>query len=316
MGVRGDDWCRRDRDRVARSGQSGPPTPFQPGPSRRRTNRLASAELRWRGPSLRRLSPGPRRGRDRAARFVRTLRGRRTAPAGSLPGPVGCARPSSLVVHVATSGGRRVAPAERVGSLASLVGGEPGRATADELGVRPVGGEDHSWRAAYRATLEASPLSGRSGARRSCRSVFARVRFFAGCTRAELADLVSTAYPIAFEAGEAICSEGTSSGECWVIAEGVAHASIEGEVRRHPRRQRGGRARTAAQPSPGSNRHGRRARDRLRGVRDRLVRLIERQPDGARGHAGRPPSPLRRGPGRRPVTTRAPLDTVGIPLDL
>ena len=41
---------------------------------------------------------------------------------------------------------------------------------------------------------------------------------------------MSTAYPIAFEAGEAICSEGTSSGECWVIAEGVAHVSIEGEV--------------------------------------------------------------------------------------
>ncbi len=142
---------------------------------------------------------------------------------------LGVRGPSSLVVHVATSGGRRVAPAERVGSLASLVGGEPGRATADELGVRPVGGEDHSWRAAYRATLEASPRPG--GAERDdLVDLFSRVRFFAGCTRAELADLVSTAYPIAFEAGEAICSEGTSSGECWVIAEGVAHVSIEGEV--------------------------------------------------------------------------------------
>ncbi len=143
---------------------------------------------------------------------------------------LGVRGPSSLVVRVATSGERRAAPLERAGMPATRAGGEPGRAAAGELGVRPVGGEDHSWRAAYRATLEASPRPGGEERGRPRRSVFARVRFFAGCTRAELADLVSTAYPIAFEAGEAICSEGTSSGECWVIAEGVAQVSIEGEV--------------------------------------------------------------------------------------
>ena len=137
--------------------------------------------------------------------------------------------PSSLVVRVAASGGRRAAPVRRTGTLSSQAGAGPGQRPADELDARPGGGEDHSWRSAYRATLEASPRPG--GAERDdLVDLFSRVRFFAGCTREELAELVSTAYPIAFEAGEAICSEGTSSGECWIIAEGVAHVSIGGDV--------------------------------------------------------------------------------------
>ena len=68
--------------------------------------------------------------------------------------------PSSLVVRVAASGGRRSAPVRRTGTLASRAGGEPGPRPVDELDVRPGGGEDHSWRAAYRATLEASPRPG------------------------------------------------------------------------------------------------------------------------------------------------------------
>jgi CRP-like cAMP-binding protein len=52
---------------------------------------------------------------------------------------------------------------------------------------------------------------------------------FEACTTDELQKLASTSYPIAFEEGEELCSEGAESADCYVVVEGDAALTIQRE---------------------------------------------------------------------------------------
>ncbi len=56
-----------------------------------------------------------------------------------------------------------------------------------------------------------------------------RIPLFEACTSAELHKLASTAYPIAFEEGEELCSEGEESADCYAVVEGEAALTIQRE---------------------------------------------------------------------------------------
>lgn len=138
--------------------------------------------------------------------------------------------PLSIPVNVSATGARRAAvfaPTARQAHPHQPA--RPSQEVGPELAVRPVEGQDHLWRTAYRASLESRPRRGAQEIE-GLIDLFGRVRFFAGCSRSELAELVATAYPLAFESDETICAEGSSSGECWVIAEGEAVVTVEGQV--------------------------------------------------------------------------------------
>ena len=56
-----------------------------------------------------------------------------------------------------------------------------------------------------------------------------RIPLFEACAPAELHRLASTSYPIAFEEGEDLCVEGAESADCYVVVEGEAALSVQGE---------------------------------------------------------------------------------------
>jgi hypothetical protein len=101
-------------------------------------------------------------------------------------------------------------------------------AEGEVMAARPRG-DDSAWRTEYRTRLE-------TGSKRNIGelapvvALLGRVPFFAGCTTNELEGLASTAYPISFEAGEELCTEGSVSLECYVIAEGEASVVIDGAI--------------------------------------------------------------------------------------
>lgn len=93
-------------------------------------------------------------------------------------------------------------------------------------GWRPARGDDLAWRARRRELLEASPRP--DGAElETLIALFADVGFLAGCTRPELTSLASTAYPIAFDAGDVVMTKGADAAECYVIAEGEVQVQPE-----------------------------------------------------------------------------------------
>jgi CRP-like cAMP-binding protein len=55
------------------------------------------------------------------------------------------------------------------------------------------------------------------------------IPLFEACAPVELRKLASTAYPIAFEEGEDLCLEGAASDDCYVVIEGEAALTIQGE---------------------------------------------------------------------------------------
>jgi CRP-like cAMP-binding protein len=57
-----------------------------------------------------------------------------------------------------------------------------------------------------------------------------RIPLFRGCSPSELERLASTAYPIAFDAMDVLCTEGADSNECYLVAEGEALVTIAGDV--------------------------------------------------------------------------------------
>lgn len=57
-------------------------------------------------------------------------------------------------------------------------------------------------------------------------ALLARNPLFQKCSLEQLQFLAATAYPIGFEAGDALCVEGTWSPECYVVAEGHAVVTI------------------------------------------------------------------------------------------
>ncbi len=120
----------------------------------------------------------------------------------------------------------------------SLTGGDATPAVAapraGDRGLRPAGdvNADLRWRAALRQRIETEPERQDSvpivtGTRLAATvALLRRNRLFTLCTADELEQLASTAYPMSFEAGDVLCSEGADSPECYVIEVGQAVVSI------------------------------------------------------------------------------------------
>ncbi len=108
---------------------------------------------------------------------------------------------------------------------------QPARPTdPNALPLRPAGPDDAQWRASYREHMERSPVYKSQEELASTIALLARVPLFSGCTVSELERLAATAYPIAFDPLDVLCSEGADSPECYVIAEGEALCTIDGNV--------------------------------------------------------------------------------------
>jgi hypothetical protein len=101
---------------------------------------------------------------------------------------------------------------------ASVAGSEP----------RPVG-DDRSWRDAFRHRLENAATSPDPLEVHALTALLGRIPLFAGCRPAELARLAATAYPIAFDEGDALCVQGADTSDCYIVVEGEAAVTIDGE---------------------------------------------------------------------------------------
>jgi cytochrome P450 len=138
---------------------------------------------------------------------------------------------------------RTAAPSQRMASPARkivVVPEEPLPATlaeTDAQHVRPRPGDseaDARWRNALRTQVETQ--AGSAGAAwvpsasdlAATIVLLARADLFQSCTPDEIAELAATAYPMSFEAGDALCVEGGESLECYVISEGEAAVTIGG----------------------------------------------------------------------------------------
>ena len=117
---------------------------------------------------------------------------------------------------------------EPVRTAASTVPASP--ADPDVLPPRPAGPDDARWRASFRERMERSPVYKSPEELASTIALLARVPLFSGCTVSELERLAATAYPIAFDPLDVLCSEGEESPECYVVAEGEALVTIGGSV--------------------------------------------------------------------------------------
>jgi len=103
------------------------------------------------------------------------------------------------------------------------------------LSLRPRGGDgdDADWRDALRSQRERDAADPNSRALSAARiaataTLLARTALFRSCAPEELAELALTAYPMSFEPGDALCTEGGASLECYAIAEGEAAVTIGG----------------------------------------------------------------------------------------
>ncbi len=101
--------------------------------------------------------------------------------------------------------------------------------------IRPRSGDgnDAGWRDALRRQTERIANDPESRALNASRiaataALLARTALFRSCAPEELAELALTAYPISFEPGDALCTEGGASLECYAIAEGEAAVTIAG----------------------------------------------------------------------------------------
>jgi cytochrome P450 len=103
----------------------------------------------------------------------------------------------------------------------------PGASGAGALPLRPPNGDDTDWRNRYRCQVEsgASPVPDET----PVAALFERIAFFEGCSDEELRSLASTAFPIAFSAGELLCEAAAESLECYVLAEGFVSVQVEGK---------------------------------------------------------------------------------------
>ena len=104
-----------------------------------------------------------------------------------------------------------------------------------ERGLRPRAGDsdaDLRWRAELRERIETDParpdsVPVRTGERLAATvGLLQRNRLFARCSKAELEQLAATAYPMSFEPGDMLCTEGGESPECYIIEEGQAVVTI------------------------------------------------------------------------------------------
>ena len=120
------------------------------------------------------------------------------------------------------------------------VAADSGRATSGALaveletrGLRPgEANADLRFRAVLRERIESEParedsVPVRTGARLAATvALLQRNRLFQRCAAHELEQLAATAYPMSFDPGDLLCSEGDESPECYLIEEGQAVVTI------------------------------------------------------------------------------------------
>jgi cytochrome P450 len=103
-----------------------------------------------------------------------------------------------------------------------------------DRGLRPAGdtGADLRWRAELRQRIENEParrdsVPVRTGERLAATvALLLRNGLFERCTGQELEQLAATAYPMSFEPGDLLCTEGGESPECYIIEEGQAVVTV------------------------------------------------------------------------------------------
>jgi cytochrome P450 len=111
-----------------------------------------------------------------------------------------------------------------------LEASRPPQRSSKTLPPRPGGAADAEWRAAYRAEIEREPGVRSPAEVAATLELLGRIPLFSACTDAELQRLATTAYAISFDPMDVLCSEGEDSPECYLISEGEALVTIEGEV--------------------------------------------------------------------------------------
>ncbi len=147
--------------------------------------------------------------------------------------------PLSLDLECRAGTGRKlrvVAPIEEPVAAPRPVAASATAPPPDVHHVRPKPGDteaDARWRNALRAKVETEASTSdawvRTGSELAATIVLlARAELFRSCTADEIAELAATAYPMSFEAGEALCVEGAESLECYAISEGEAAVTIGG----------------------------------------------------------------------------------------
>jgi cytochrome P450 len=103
-----------------------------------------------------------------------------------------------------------------------------------ERGLRPAGDTDADlrWRAELRQRIETDPARAdsvpvRTGERLAATvGLLQRNSLFECCSAEELEQIAATAYPMSFEPGDMLCTEGGQSPECYIIEEGQAVVTI------------------------------------------------------------------------------------------
>jgi cytochrome P450 len=105
----------------------------------------------------------------------------------------------------------------------------PTHAAPRGISARPAGADDHAWRAAYRQRMEQHPSTDESEIVETI-ALLGRVPLFTGCSPDELQQLARTAYPLSFDPGDVLCTEGEDAPECYVIAAGEATVTIGGRI--------------------------------------------------------------------------------------
>jgi cytochrome P450 len=94
---------------------------------------------------------------------------------------------------------------------------------------RPAG-DDRSWRDGLRSRLEKAATAADPVEVRALAALLGRIPLFAACHPTDLARLAATAYPIAFDEGDALCVQGDDSSDCHVVVEGEAAVTVDGEA--------------------------------------------------------------------------------------
>jgi cytochrome P450 len=138
-------------------------------------------------------------------------------------------------LHVACrSAASRRSPAPTAAAIATETPPmKPTTPASVERGLRPGGADaDLRWRAELRQRIENEPTRAdsvpvRTGARLAATvGLLLHNSLFERCNKEELEQLAATAYPMSFEPGDLLCTEGGESPECYIIEEGHAVVTI------------------------------------------------------------------------------------------
>ena len=89
--------------------------------------------------------------------------------------------------------------------------------------------DDLALRESFRRRLESGEIPADPVEVERLAGLLRRIPLFEACTPTELHKLASTSYPIAFEEGEELISEGAESSDCYVVVEGDAAMTIQKE---------------------------------------------------------------------------------------